>query len=179
MTIIVGYKAANHVILGADSQGSSGWNKTLRKDPKVFVTHGIGYAFTSSYRMGQILRFHSEEKDLSQVVDPYSFVVSELVPMWRKILKENGYTKIDNNQEQSGVFLVALKNKLFKIESDFQVGESEALYEADGCGFAYALGALYTLENSNISIEDKVTKAIEAAINFSNGCGGRIDLVRV
>ena len=63
MTVIVGYvdEENGKVYIGSDSQGVSGDHTINRADPKVFISHGITYGFTSSYRMGQILRFHSEE----------------------------------------------------------------------------------------------------------------------
>jgi 20S proteasome alpha/beta subunit len=61
MTIIVGYKTDTGVWLAADSAGSAGWNRSYRVDKKIFIAHGIGYGYTSSYRMGQILQYHSEE----------------------------------------------------------------------------------------------------------------------
>lgn len=180
MTIIVGVKTPDgKVLLGADSQGSAGYNSIDRADPKVFITHGIGYGFTSSYRMGQVLRYHSEDV-VSELrnTDVYGYVVTCLVPMWRRILKEHGYTAVNNNEETGGVFLVAIDGELFKVEEDFQVGESKKPYAAAGCGTNYALGNLFAHDMCEMS-EDTVRMAITAAKEFSNGCGGDINIIEV
>lgn len=179
MTIVVGIEHEGSVYLGCDSQGSAGWEKIDRKDPKVFTAHGIGYGFTSSYRMGQILRFHSTEV-LSSIrkSDPYRYVVTCLVPMYREILGEHGYKTTKDGEERGGTFLIAVDGHLYTIENDFQVSESSADYAAVGCGFAYALGHLYATQ-INVAPEDRLLQSIAAAVNFSNGCGGKTIVLRV
>lgn len=184
MTVIVGYKhkgvggKKDIVYIGGDSLGASGYDITERVDEKVFVVHGIAYGFTSSYRMGQILRYHSEEivSEL-RYVDLFAYIVTELIPMWKRIMKDHGYMTISNNNEKGGEFLVGIDGRLFKISSDFQVGESLDRYSATGCGRSYALGYLYST-----SIKDNpvivVNRAVKAAIKFSGGCGGNIKIVR-
>lgn len=178
MTIIVAVKDKNDTIIGADTQASSGWDKINRRDSKVFITHGVGYGFTTSYRMGQILRFHSEFIDLSEG-DPFELTVSKLVPMWRGILSTNGYTKVDNNRESGGTFIVSFRGRIFTIEGDFQVGEPRSDFAAVGCGSAYALGALYASSDREFSARERVSLAISAASEFSNGCGGDVDQIRI
>ena len=76
MTMIVAVKHQGEVYLGCDSLGSSGTDGRFRKDPKIFMAHGIGYGFTSSYRMGQILKHHTVEiLDNVRESDTYAYVV--------------------------------------------------------------------------------------------------------
>lgn len=179
MTVIVGLKTKAGVYLGCDSQGSAGWDKTDRKDQKIFTAHGIGYGFTSSYRMGQILRYHSTEV-LSTVreKDVFGYVVTHLVPMWRNILGEHGYKTNIHGQDEGGIFLIAIDGHLFKIDSDFQVSEGDLDYAATGCGEGYALGALYG-QASDLAPVDRIQVAIESAKAFSNGCGGQVHTLMV
>lgn len=178
MTIVVGLKHEDGVILGADSQGSSGWHSRFRLDEKVFTAHGIGYGFTSSYRMGQILRYHTYEvlNNLRES-DPFGYVVSCLVPMYRSVLKEHGYVQTENGKDSGGTFLLAFDGNLFGIQGDFQVEEVCEGYDAVGCGFAYALGSLKTTEEYDIPPEDRVRQAIETSCYFSNGCGGETSII--
>ena len=179
MTVIVGLRADDGVYLGCDSQGSAGWNKTHRKDPKIFIAHGIGYGFTSSYRMGQIIRYHSTEV-LSNLreSDLYGYVVTGLVPMYRQILGDHGYKATVNGEESGGTFLIAIDGRLFKIEGDFQVAESHECYDSVGCGASFALGSLYTQDKKK-SPKNIIKEAIESAMNFSNGCGGNILTLKI
>lgn len=183
MTIIVGYKKDGKVFIGGDTQGSSGWDKTYRKDKKVFISHGIAYGFTSSYRMGQILMYHSAEVLCnSRDENIHKYVVTCLVPMWREILKNNGYIKNDSGREESGQFLIGIDGRLFSIHSDMQVAESSFDYDAVGCGRTYALGAIMackSISGDSISAEDIIDTAIKSANSFSNGCGGDVSIVSV
>ena len=175
MTIIVAVKHPNGVTLGADKLGVRNLDKINRKDPKVFVAHGIKYGFTSSFRMGQILRYHNE--DVGPVIspDPMRYIVTKLVPMWRSILKEHGYVRFNNGEESGGVFIIALEGRIFTIESDFQVAEAQDDFAAVGCGESFALGALKN--NGHLDTKERVKQAIETACYFSAGCGGGIDYV--
>jgi ATP-dependent protease HslVU (ClpYQ) peptidase subunit len=173
MTIVVAARDKDGVKIGADQLGVAGLDKRVRKDPKVFVRHGIKYGFTSSYRMGQILRYHSEEV-LSNIRDQdcYGYVVEHLVPMWRRVLGQHGFKRTDRGEELGGFFLVVIDGRIFQIEPDFQVGEAAEDYDAVGCGASYALGCLYALRNIEASADDMIKSAIEAAKNYSAGCGG-------
>lgn len=179
MTCVVGYENNGEVYIGADSQGSSGWDKTDRADHKVFISHGILYGFTSSYRMGQILKYHSTRLfSPIREKDPFGYVVTCLVPMWRAILKEHGFTSIENNTETGGSWLLGVDENLFTIESDFQVSKSKHCYSAVGCGARYALGALAAMEDSVTDTpRSKITKAINTSMKFSNGVGGDIKIL--
>lgn len=174
MTIIVGLKTSDGVILGCDSQGSAEYNKTFRKDSKIFEVHGIGYGFTSSYRMGQILKYHTTEiLDNMRENDLYGYIVTKLVPMYRRILTENGFKSNTNGVDSGGSFLLAIDGRLFAVLEDFQVEERLEEYNAIGCGDSYALGALYT-QSSNLKPKARVIDAIKASKYFSCGCGGDI-----
>lgn len=179
MTCVVAYKDKDSIYLGADTQGAAGYDKTDRADFKVFETHGILYGFTSSYRMGQILQYHST-KVLSEVrkEDTFKYVVTHLVPMWRDILKNHGYTTIENNEEFGGSWVVVIDGRIFVIERDFQVGESVLPYSSVGCGMDYALGAMSILHgDSSLNGHEKVVTAIETSMKFSCGVGGRVTVL--
>jgi ATP-dependent protease HslVU (ClpYQ) peptidase subunit len=71
--------------------------------------------------------------------------------------------------ELGGTFLVAYKNRLFKIDSDFQVAENLNGLDAVGCGAYFALGALYSMSDQKMDVANKVLKALEAAEFFALG----------
>jgi len=57
MTCIVGLVENGKVYIGGDSAGVAGLDITTRKDEKVFQKENMIFGFTSSFRMGQILRY--------------------------------------------------------------------------------------------------------------------------
>ena len=176
MTCIVGLIDNGKVWMGGDSAGVAGLNVTLRKDPKVFKNGDFLIGYTSSFRMGQLLRFKfNPPKYYAEQYnnDEYKYMCTDFIDSIRECLKTGGYTTIANNEEKGGSFLVGFQGRLFEIECDFQVGESLAKYEAVGCGAGYAKGSLFnSLNFHNGEIHDPeevIREALLAAENFSGG----------
>lgn len=180
MTCIVAVKGKKYITIGADSAGISGCDLTIRKDVKVFKRYGMIFGFTSSFRMGQILRFGVKLPKLEDVKpqpDLYEFMCTTFIDQVRCDFRDRGFSSIANNTELGGQFIVGYKGRIFLIDSDFQVGESIDDYAAIGCGANAALGYLYATENNTkISTDDRAIKALECAEHFSNGVRGPYNL---
>lgn len=169
MTCIVGFidKKSSKVVMGADSAGVAGLDITLRKDEKVFKNGDFVIGCTSSFRMIQLLRFSFKPP---RVYDKeiYEYMCTDFINGVRKCFEEGGYLqKFKDGDEKGGTFLVAYKDRLFKIDSDFQVAEASQGYDACGCGETYALGSIYNTSKSNA--ETIVIDALRCAENFSGG----------
>ena len=179
MTCIVGLVQDGKVNIGADSQGTDGrWNATQRKDPKVFTRDGIIFGFTSSYRMGQLLRYKLEIPRRFQDESIEEFMHTRFIEEVRTTFTEGGFGKTDSGEQSGGSFLVGVEGRLFHIESDFQVGESELPFDACGCGDAFALGALTVLDRLlGETAEHRVTEAIKVAALHSAGVGGAVTVL--
>jgi len=168
MTCIVGLVDSGKVYMGGDSAGVAGLDICTRKDPKVFINGSFLVGYTSSFRMGQLLRFKLSPPKHYPDVDIYQFMVVDFVEAVRGCLKEGGYTRVNNNQETGGSFLVGYKGRLFDVAADFQVGEVEKGYTACGCGQSFALGSLYQTEGQK-NPKKRVLAALSAAQEFSAG----------
>jgi len=169
MTCIVGYTdKKGQSWIGGDSAGVAGLNIRERKDPKVFYNGKFTIGYTSSFRMGQLLRFKwippTDQNDSSD----YQFMCTKVIDSIRKCLKDNGYAKVHNNEETIGKFIIAYKNKIYEISCDLQVEETYDNYTSVGCGQNYALGALKIL-NYSLSAERVIEEALETAVKFSGG----------
>jgi hypothetical protein len=70
VTCIVGFTDGNEVSIGGDSAGVGGWDLTVRADEKVFVLGEFVFGCTTSFRMGQLLRYKltSQEGGISPFV---------------------------------------------------------------------------------------------------------------
>ena len=169
MTCIVGALGNDGVYIGADSASIAGLDKSIRKDVKVFKVKDFVIGCTSSFRMIQLLRFSLRPPDFKKDQDIYEYMCTDFVDAVRDCFKAGGYIHIENSEETGGVFLVGYKNRLFKIESDFQVGEYFDSYAAAGCGSDYALGTMFALKDTDMTIETKINLALEAAEKFSAG----------
>jgi hypothetical protein len=177
MTCIVGLfdEKENCVYIGGDSLGSNLYSKTVRLDRKVFKLKNTPNAilgYTSSYRMGQLLMYATDlidELAIQKDKIDHEYLVTKFIPNIIKLFESGGYAKIDKGEKEGGEFLFAYKNKLYKIESDFQVGMSSDNYDACGCGEQFALGSLSTTEGTELSTVERIHKALQAASKFSCG----------
>lgn len=173
MTCIVGLIHNGITYIGGDSLGSNGFSKTVRKDKKVFHlkdTKNAVLGYTSSYRMGQLLMYGTgliDSRDEPNI--DHEYLVTKFIPNIIKLFEDGGYSRNNSGEKRGGSFLLGYKDKLYKIESDFQVGESVDKYDACGSGKDFALGSLKTTEKSNLSPEDRIRMALQAASKFSVG----------
>lgn len=172
MTCIVGLVQDGKVYIGGDSAAVAGIDVRIRRDTKVFKVQKkflIGY--TSSFRMGQLLRFKLKVPSQLKNQSDYEYMCTTFIDQVRQTLKEGGYTEISSNEETIGTFLVGYKGKLYEIESDLQVGEYQDSFNSVGCGSKYALGALEILSTNCVehSPEYVIHRTLETAVKFSGG----------
>lgn len=167
MTCIVAITDGEVVTMGADSAGTYGYSLCTRKDPKIYRVKEFLIGFTSSFRMGQILGYNLNppiHPDSKGIVE---YMCTDFIAEIRFTLKYYGYATVNNNAESGGTFLVGYKGKIFKIDSDFQVGESIYQFDATGCGQDIALGSLFSTQY--MIVQDRITLALQAAEKFSAG----------
>lgn len=174
MTIIVGLVHNETVYMGCDSAGVAGLNLSVREDRKIFAVETPWFdkmliGFTSSFRMGQILRYSFTPPKIG-TEDHFKYMCSDFIEKVREALKRGGYACVENGVEHGGHFLVALKGRLFYVGSDFQVGENMFNYDAVGCGDSYAKAALYVTQNTKEKPTSRIVLALSAAAAFSAGC---------
>lgn len=168
MSCIVGIVENGKMYFGADSAGvDSSFNLRVRKDEKVFINSGFIMGFTSSFRMGQLLRYSFTPPQIKENQDVYSYMATDFVDAVRDLFKRGGYLVSEKGEEQGGSFLVGYKGRLFNIQDDFQVAECVENYDAVGCGEGYALGSLYSTQK--LEPKERLKTALECAENFSAG----------
>lgn len=174
MTAIVGLAHNGTVYLGGDSAGVAGYSLVVRADAKVFANGPYVMGFTSSFRMGQLLRYAFQPPTLlgvgvEKTDDVPKFMATQFIDAVRETLKGGGWLKKDSEREDGGTFLVGVRGRLFRISDDFQVGESADGYAAVGCGHEIAVGALYATAKTRMTPQRRVRMALEAAERFSAG----------
>ena len=171
MTCIVGYvdRENSKVYMGADSAAICDCSKTIRKDVKLFRNGDFIIGCTKSYRMIQLLQYSFKPPEIKKEIHEY--MCTDFVNAIRECFKDGGFMeKTQQDSESGGLFLVGYKDRLFKIEDDFQVGERVDRFDAIGSGGDFALGALYVLPNlKGRSIEENLITALEVAEYLSFG----------
>lgn len=104
--------------MAGDSAGVGGLSLVTRSDKKVFVKtdsigNQFGFGFTYSFRMGQLLQYNMTVPPLPDPCNVHEYMVMTFIPAVRQCLKEGGFTRIENNTEQGGQFIVAVRGHIF------------------------------------------------------------------
>ena len=167
MTCIAGLVHQDKVYIGGDSAGVSGLDLTVRADEKVFASGEFLFGFTSSFRMGQLLRYAFTTPVPREDQDIDHFMVVDFTNAVRQCLKDGGWATKNNEQEASGTYLVGFRGRLFEIHNDYQVGRPVDGYAAVGCGDNQALGSLFST-GSRLP-EERIRTALAAAERHSAG----------
>lgn len=165
MTCIIGVEQEGTVIIGVDSMSTDGYSKDATRLRKVFRVGEFLIAYTSSFRMGQILQYHLEVRHQQDGETDERYMVVAFVEAARKCLKEHGYTRIENNQEEGGCFLVGYRGRLYSVYGDFQINSSATGVAAFGAGQEYALGAMKALET--LPPVERIQRALEISSQLS------------
>lgn len=155
MTCIVGLETEHGVLLGADSAASNNDGISIRNDTKLFRSGPFTIGFTTSYRMGQLLRY-SLNVGAPDTWDVDRFMATTFVNAVRQTLEDGGV-------ETGGTFLVGIAGRLYGIFDDFQISHAAAGFESVGSGGAYALGSLHTSAGLDWDPRQRVIAALEAA----------------
>ena len=172
MTCVIGYvdKQSNSIWMGADSAGTNGsWSQRIRLDQKVFIRDEMIFGFTSSFRMGQLLRYKLVIPERKENEGDFRYLAGAFMDSVIECLKDNNFATIKDNEISGGFFLLGYRGHLYQIESDFQIGLGEDLYDAVGCGEEYALGHLKATEKLKIPIKKKIQQALECSAYYSAG----------
>jgi len=173
VTCIVALEHEGKTYIGGDSAGvkQDDLSIIIRADEKVFATGGMLMGFCGSYRIGQLLRYAFTAPEQSAKKDDMCYLVTDFVDALREMQKEKGSIIKENELEATpGEFILSYNNKLYMIESDFQVGRPTDSFVAIGCGAEYALGSLYTTcLMPSMGPEERVRLALSAAAKYSMG----------
>ncbi len=176
-TCIVGIVENGIVWMGGDSAGVSRLDTLRRADVKVFLRDGkepmiMGY--TSSFRMGQLLRFKLNIPERPRDKEIYEYMVTDFIDAVRKCFKDGGFGITKDEQRWGGTYLVGYAGRLFTIYADFQVAENILPYASCGCGEDYAMGVLYSTSGESYKggASQRITRALSCAEEFSGGVKG-------
>lgn len=177
MTCIVAKIHKGKVHMAGDRLGSNGFIKEeypLIK--KVFKNEDFLMGYTSSFRMGQLLKYSwtPPKKSLDDTDDKYIFMT---VPESILSLFESGkFGHKDKTDYTAGNFLFGWKGRLFEMQDDMSVMEHEHM-AAVGSGSYHALASLRTLaiigwhdDNPEAALRTAIQVASEYQVGVSLAC---------
>ena len=149
MTCVVGIVENGKVYMGADSAAVSDSSCTIRKDPKLFRKGDMLMGFSGPYRLGQVLRFDLTPPDKPTDMDDYEYLCTLFIEELRNTLDDKGCMSEFNGMDDTGEanILIGWNGHLYRIDRDFQIGETVDRYDAIGSGEDLARGVLYMLHH--------------------------------
>lgn len=138
LTAIVGVGVPGKgVVLGGDSAAVQDRHRVnVSPVPKLYQLHAdVAIGYTYSYRFGQIVGHHLKiDNGIPLEWDPYNWAIEEFVPALRTALKDHGAMGKSEEREEGGTLLLAVRDRLFSVESDFCVIEFQDNVAACGSG---------------------------------------------
>lgn len=183
MTCIIGLKDNNYIYLGGDSAMSNTYTILLSKTQKVFKKIAVfenekfnfefGMGISGSGRQQNILSSVWEPPKFDWINDDFSeeqlyeYLCGSFLSSIRKAFKDEGFMKIENHEESYyGCVMLCIFGRIFVINSDLFIRESEFEYEAIGSGAEVALGSLHSSEKYIKDPEERIRIALEASETF-------------
>jgi ATP-dependent protease HslVU (ClpYQ) peptidase subunit len=170
MTCIIGLLDKGDIYIGADSIAFSDTNYIIRQDKKVFIKGKFLYAFSLSFRIGQILRYVFEPPFHPHDMSDMQYICSLFIDSLIDCLIDKSMIKTEDGVISSDEFefIVGYNQQIYRIYPDFQVEVSYIDFTSCGCGANYALGAMDNLHlNNRLTPEEKIKKSLETSAKFS------------
>lgn len=176
MTCIVGLVEDKTVWIGGDSAGSDTWTISTRANPKVWKSGEFIYGYTTSFRMGDILRYKFTPPDQGNL-GVVKYMATRFVDELMQCFEDNKFLHNGEARAVGGTFLVGYKARLFAIQDDFQVAELKNKYDAVGSGYHAALGSLYSTPGQEPKA--RVLTALKASAEYTPTVRGPFKIVSV
>ena len=181
MTCVVGLVGtgdeAGSLLLSADSAGVvRGEEIYSLRNQKVFRVGPYLLGFTTSFRLGQVVRFGAELPELppellssegGSGVEIEGFLATDFVAALRRALADHGHEQAFSS---GGSLLVGVAGRLFVLGKDYQVLAAREPYAAIGSARLLAYGALAAmagLETPGLGLERRARLALQVAERFS------------
>lgn len=183
MTCIVGYEHKGKVWIGGDSAGVGGLAISVRADRKVFKNKQFIMGFTSSFRMGQLLQYRFKPPPITKGMNLEEYMCTKFVDGVRNCFNKYNFGHSGDDGDHGGTFLIGVRGRLFRIDSDYQVGWNALPYDSVGCGYHLALGAMHAFENIDSKCKDyapdfRIEQALLAAAASSAGVCAPFHIVK-
>ena len=175
MTVCVALKRNNEVYIGTDTLGSSMISCQNYGEKLIYNKHFI-LAFAGSYRGAQVIEKNIDfikgaprnKKDVIDIAEYFRILhIKAGIPFHGA---EGEFPSSETTM------LLATKDEIYIVESNYQVLVPEAGYATEGSGSYISMGVIYGLlkgTNKKISTKKIVEHAINSAIEHVPSCGGK------
>lgn len=163
MTTIVAVQYKDKVVIGADSQVTSGGGRRQSHREMVKISERSLYLIAGSGEVAPCdIAQHIWQPPIPKVADTkdlYHFMIAKVVPSLKACFKEQEYkwSEHDEHGETKFAFLICLNGQVFEIDDDFAVSLDARGFYGVGSGSHYAVGALC----AGVTLEKALTIAAD------------------
>jgi ATP-dependent protease HslVU (ClpYQ) peptidase subunit len=183
MTTLAAIQGPEWVVIGADSMSTSddGFAVAI-PDGKVFKNNSVVFAGAGSVRGINIIE-HDFTPPPINTKDLDKYITRQLIPAMRRTFIEAGYefTKDAAAVENDNVWLIAVRNQVYRVNEDYSWERSSDNFYVAGSGERFALGAIAAL-TGGVMVDDIakakkiITKALQIASKYDSATGGKITI---
>lgn len=181
MTCIIALrdKETNTVYLAGDKLGSNGSTKAVYKDPKVFQVGHFYFGYTTSFYMGQLLKYSWKQPCKTMHQDEDEYIYRDVVQSLKKVFSDNNFGQNQNGHEPDfGCFIMVYKGRIFKVQDNMSLLEVEDFVSV-GCGEYYATGSVLALtQHTEMNIPDILTETMKIVSENSCGVSEQCDIIK-
>jgi len=182
LTCIVGLIDEDYVYIGGDRLATDGSGHKYKMCEEKVWSKGSKMIFgcAGDLRELQLLEYGTAIPPLKegQLIEEY--IVLDLVNSFKQSLHEGGALEdIDNVEKIGSMLLMGFDGRLFNFDPRFAFTEHNDGFMAVGSGRSYALGSLYSTQNSDTSSEDRIKLALECAEHYNAYVEGEYDIVKI
>lgn len=176
MTCIIGAVVDDGVYIGGDNRAVDDWSYDDNMfNEKVFFNGEFLIGYTSSYYMGQLLRYTFTPREQPEGMNDAAYMSTMFVDDVRELFRSKGYMAISDAKERGGTFMAGYRGALYTVQNDFAVMVSKNGYNAIGSGMVAALGALRMVEyfkHSKDIARIDIELALKCVASIDSNVGG-------
>jgi len=170
MTCIAAIEHKGSVYIGGDS-AYSGENLVASTsfNEKVFIVDNMIIGVCGSIRTTQVMHYGLKLPSKKDEQTDMSYLTMDFVDSLRALLKDKATISTDENCDSLSDtgFLLGYNKKLFEVDTDMQIVRPIDGYAAMGSGGELALGSMFTTKNLDMTPEERITIALEAATHHT------------
>jgi hypothetical protein len=172
-------KETGVVYLGGDKLGSNGYTKTMCKDPKVFKVGPFYFGYTTSFYMGQILKYRWQQPCRTMYHEDDEYIFKDVIDSLKSCFVNNDFGKKQEGREPDfGSLIMVYKGRIFEVQHNMSLLEIEN-FTAVGCGDQLASGAATALlSNTNYNPEQIIKETMKIVSQFSCGVSEQCDIIK-
>ena len=172
MSLIIGMKEGNKIVLGCDTQLTQ---KDIKRDYSyeettkchILKKYGLVILSAGSVKTGDFFKFSEDIfKDFPKEGLTKNYIVRNIIPAFREIAKEHNL--LDDDGDMNLTVILACKDKIFVIDDNFMVYRVNTYYAS---GVGWAIPDFYYREK-NMSAKDKILASLRYVSKNYYGVSG-------